>query len=63
MCIFSQKTSQKTANNVVKHKLSIPFYSVHLETQFFLTPVSPVEDTETGLTGGGKDKIQNGGLK
>ena len=29
-------------------------YSVHLETQFFLAPVSPVEGTETGLTGGGK---------
>ena len=29
-------------------------YSVHLETQFFLPPVSPVEGTETGLTGGGK---------
>ena len=28
------------------------FYSVHLETQFFLPPVSPVEGTETGLTGG-----------
>ena len=38
-------------------------YSVHLETQFFLPPVSPVEGTETGLTGGKKDKIQNGGLK
>ena len=37
-------------------------YSVHLETQFFLPPVSPVKGTETGLTGG-KDKIQNGGLK
>ena len=30
-------------------------YSVHLETQFFLAPVSPVEGTETGLTGGGKN--------
>ena len=29
-------------------------YSVHLETQFFLAPVSPVEDTETGLTGARK---------
>ena len=29
-------------------------YSVHLGTQFSLTPVSPVEGTETGLTGGGK---------
>ena len=39
-------------------------YSVHLETQFFLPPVSPVEGTEIGLTGGEeKDKIQNGGLK
>ena len=40
-------------------------YSVHLETQFFLALVSPVEGTETGLIGGGeeKDKIQNGGLK
>ena len=30
------------------------FYSVHLETQFFLPPVSPVEGTGTGLTGGRK---------
>lgn len=29
-------------------------YSVHLGTQFFLTPVSPVEGTGTGLTGGRK---------
>ena len=29
-------------------------YSVHLETQFFLALVSPVEGTETGLTGGRK---------
>ena len=29
-------------------------YSVHLETQFFLPPVSPVEGTEIGLTGGRK---------
>ena len=34
------------------------FYSVHLETQFFLTPVCPVKGTETGLTGGGKTKYK-----
>ena len=33
-------------------------YSVYLETQFFLTPVSPVEGTETGLTGGEKTKYK-----
>ena len=33
-------------------------YSVHLETQFFLAPVSPVEGTETGLTGGKKTKYK-----
>ena len=31
-------------------------YSVHFETQYFLTPVSPVEGTETGLTGVRKKK-------
>ena len=33
-------------------------YSVHLGTQYFLTPVCPVKGTETGLTGGG-GKRQN----
>ena len=47
------------SNNILHTK-----YSAHLETQFFLALVSPVEGTETGLTGGEeKDKIQNGGLK
>ena len=33
---------------------NLNLYSVHLETQFFLPPVSPMEGTEIGLTGGRK---------
>ena len=46
-------------NLAVHFFLKCPFRNA-----IFPPPVSPVEGTETGLTGGEeKDKIQNGGLK
>ena len=63
-CLINLFYRQSAPTPATAHVLSLPgafyarfspiFYSVHLETQFFLPPVSPVSVPSTGLTGGGK---------